>query len=98
MAEHPAIAFKDGSGGRRAALHPGPDIWEIIMFLNEIDERGKAAIAAAAEVFAQAPAKITLALDYYTTHKSEIDAEIIDANDASIAAEAAWRTQQQLLA
>jgi hypothetical protein len=40
--------------GRRAALAYGPDVWEVIKFLREVDERGPAAIDAAAEVFAVA--------------------------------------------
>jgi hypothetical protein len=35
-----------------AALAYGPDIWEIVKFLREVDERGPAALDAAAEVFA----------------------------------------------
>jgi hypothetical protein len=52
MAEHPGIVFKGGPSGRRAALAYGPDVWEVVKFLREIDERGPAALAAAAEVFA----------------------------------------------
>jgi hypothetical protein len=37
MAEHPGVVFKDGPGGRRPALKVGPDIWELIKFLREID-------------------------------------------------------------
>jgi hypothetical protein len=52
MADHPGVIFKDGPSGRRAALAFGPDIWEIIKFLREVDERGPAALDAAAEVLA----------------------------------------------
>ena len=52
MADHPGVVFKDGPSGRRAALAYGPDIWEIVKFLREVDERGPAALDAAAEVFA----------------------------------------------
>ncbi len=50
MAEHPGVVFKDEPSGRRAALAYGPDVWEVIMFLREVDERGKAAVDAASEV------------------------------------------------
>ena len=39
-AEHPGIIFKDGPTGRRAALAGGPDVWEIVNVLRELDERG----------------------------------------------------------
>ena len=42
MADHPGVIFKDGPTGRRAALASGPDVWEVIKFLREIDERGPA--------------------------------------------------------
>src|SRR5207247_4934740 len=52
MADHPGVIFKDGPGGRRASLAYGPDIWEIVKFLREVDERGPAALDAAAALFA----------------------------------------------
>src|SRR5262249_54690019 len=48
MADHPGVIFKDGPSGRRAALAYGPDVWEVIKFLREVDERGPAAIDGAA--------------------------------------------------
>src|SRR2546426_2180581 len=57
--------FKDGPSGRRAALAYGPDVWEIIKFLREVDERGPAAIDAAAEVFAVDTSRINTAISYY---------------------------------
>jgi hypothetical protein len=98
MADHPGVIFKDGPSGRRAALAYGPDIWEIVKFLREVDERGPAALDAAAEVFAVDAARVSTAVSYYGNYRDEIDAEIDDADDASASAEAAWRVQQQLIA
>src|SRR5215470_11912288 len=55
MADHPGVIFKNGPSGRRAALAYGPDVWEVIKFLREVDERGPAALDAAAEVFDDLP-------------------------------------------
>src|SRR5215475_12121923 len=93
MTDHPGVIFKDGPSGRRAALAYGPDIWEVIKFLREIDERGPAAIDAAAEVFAADTSRIATAISYYGDYAGEIDAEIADADEASARAEAAWRVQ-----
>src|SRR6266699_3286983 len=93
MAEHPGVIFKDGPSGRRAALAYGPDVWEVIKFLREVDERGPAAIDAAAEVFAVDTSRIATAISYYVDYAGEIDTEIADADDASARAEAAWRVQ-----
>ena len=98
MSEHPGILFKDGPSGRRAALAFGPDVWEVVTFLREIDERGDAAIAAAAEVFALAEAKVRVALHYYAAYADEIDAEVAHAAEESTAAEAAWEAARRLLA
>ncbi|MBO0808718.1 MAG: hypothetical protein J2P32_10505, partial [Actinobacteria bacterium] len=98
MADHPGIIFKDGPSGRRAALAYGPDVWEVIKFLREVDERGPAAIDAAAEVFAVDASGISTATSYYGDYSDEVDAEIAEADDTSARAEAAWRVQQQLIA
>ena len=98
MADHPGVIFKDGPSGRRAALAYGPDVWEVIKFLREVDERGPAAIDAAAEVFAVDTSRISTVISYYGDYSDEIDAEIAEADEASAHAEAAWRVQQHLIA
>lgn len=98
MAEHPGIVFKDGPSGRRAALAFGPDVWEVVKALREMDERGPAAIAATAEVLALAEAKVRAAMHYFADYPEEIDEEIARADHESAAAEAAWRAEQRLLA
>ena len=98
MADHPGVIFKDGPSGRRAALAYGPDVWEVIKFLREIDERGPAAVDAAAKVFAADTSRIATAISYYGDYADEIDVEIAEADEASARAEAAWRVQQQLIA
>ncbi len=97
LADHPDVIFKDGPSGRRAALACGPDVWEVVKFLREVDERGPAAIDAAAEVFDVDTSRISTAISYYGDHSDEIDAEIAEADRASVRAEAAWRVQQQLI-
>jgi hypothetical protein len=98
MADHPGVIFKDGPSGRRAALAYGPDIWEVIKYLREIDDRGPAALDAAAEAFAADPGRIAIAVSYYGDYAGEIDAEITAADEASRRAEQARRIRQQLIA
>jgi hypothetical protein len=97
MADHPGVVFKEGPSGRRAALSYGPDIWEVIKLLREIDERGPAAVDAAAEVFAVDASRISTAISYYSDYADEIDVEIADADETSRRAEDAWRIQQRLI-
>lgn len=98
MSEFPGIVFKDGPSGRRAALAYGPDIWEVVGFLREVDERGEGAVEAASEVLALPAARIRLAMRYYAAFSDEIDARIADAEDAAVRAEADFNAQQRLLA
>lgn len=98
MADHPGIVFRDGPAGRRAALVVGPDVWELVSFLREIDERGQAAVGAAAEVFVVSESAVSAGIGYYTAHTEEIDAWIAEARAASERAEAEWERRQALLA
>lgn len=98
QAEHPGIEFKEGSSGRRAALTLGPDVWEVVRVLREVDERGETAIEAAAELLHLPPGRIRVAVRYYGEYSGEIDAEIAEADAASESAENAWQAEQRLLA
>lgn len=98
MSDHPGVVFKDGPSGRRAALAFGPDVWEVVKVLRELDERGEPAIAAAAELLALPAAKVRVAMHYYAAYPEEIDAEIDEADRVSTEAEHAWRVERRLLA
>lgn len=98
QAEHPGVVFKDGPSGRRAALALGPDVWEVVRVLREVDERGEAAIEAAAELLQLTPARVRVAVRYYADYEKEIDAEVGEADAASLDAERAWQAEQRLLA
>ncbi len=95
QAEHPGIVFRDGPAGRRAALACGPDVWEVVRALRELDDRGDAAVSAAAELLHLSPAHIRTAIRYYVAFTREIDAEVTEADTASAEAEAAWRAEQR---
>src|ERR1700709_1698753 len=90
MAEHPGIIFKPGPSGRRAALAYGPDVWEVVKFLQEIDERAAAAPVAAAETFAVDVSRVPSAVSYYSDYNAEIEVEMESAEVASIRAQRAW--------
>ncbi len=89
--EHPGIVPKDGPTGRRAALRNGPDVWEVIRALGEIDEPGDRAIPAVAELLNLSVPQVHSALRYYLDHSDEIGAQI-EQNRAEVeAAHRAWR-------
>lgn len=97
MADHPGVVFKDGPAGRRAAIAGGPDVWEIIRVLRDIDERGDAAVEATAELAALSISRVRLAMRYYAEYVEEIDAEIAQNDAEADAALRAWQTQRRLL-
>jgi hypothetical protein len=97
MADHPGVIFKDGPTGRRAALASGPDVWEVIKFLREIDERGSAALEAAADALALDQGRVSAAVSYYADYPGEVDGEIAEADEASERAERAWQLQRRLI-
>ena len=97
MAEHPGVVFRDGPAGRRAALTVGPDVWELVLFLQEIDERGPAALDAAAEIFAIPPAAVEAGIGYWSAHPAEIESWIAESRAASERAEREWERRAALL-
>lgn len=76
----------------------GPDVWEVVTCLREIDERGAGATPAAAEQLSLPESKVRAAMHYYSAYPEEIDDEMVRADEESRAAEAAWESEQRLLA
>ena len=75
----------------------GPDVWELVRFLREIDQRGTAAVAAAVETFAVPEAAVEAGIGYWTAYPEEIEDWITAAEQASVAAEQEWERRQALL-
>jgi hypothetical protein len=98
MDEHPGVVFRPGPAGRRAGLAGGPDVWEVIMTLQGLEERGEKAIAVAGEILNLGDHQMRVAIRYYHAFPDDIDARIIDIVDGADEAEAAWRREQASLA
>ena len=70
--DHPGIVFRGPAHDRRAGLAAGPDVWEVIARLQELDggeEHRIAVLAAESELH---PRLIRLAIDYAAEHPDEI--------------------------
>lgn len=77
MADHPGVTFHDSAAhGRAASLAGGPDIAEVIDVLSDLASRGEERIAETARWFGIHPARVRVALAYYTQHRWEIDTQI----------------------
>lgn len=97
-ADHPGIVFLDGPAGRRASLVAGPDVWEVVRVLRDVEERGEAALDAAADVMGLDVAAVRVAARYHGAFPDEATAMIAENERAAEEAHAAWVGQQQLLA
>jgi hypothetical protein len=73
--EHPLITFRDGPTGRRAGLVGGPDVWEVVMWLEDLADEADPAAALAADGPVKRP-QIDAALRYQLAYPEEIAARI----------------------
>lgn len=77
--DFPGVIFRGPMNDRRAALAAGPDVWEVVSRLQELDGSEEQRIAALAEESGVHPRLIRLALDYAAQHRRVIQ-DRIDRN------------------
>lgn len=91
MADHPGIVFRDGAGGRRAALAGHRlDVWQVIETVRQ--EGGS--VEAAAEYLGLSPGLVGAAVGYYADYRGEIDDWIRRSKTTAQEREEAWRRRQ----
>lgn len=73
--EHPLITFRDGPTGRRAGLVGGPDIWEVVMWIEDLSAEADP-VAALAEESVLTRGQIEAALRYRAAYPEEIAARV----------------------
>ncbi len=94
MADHPGIVFRDGAGGRRAALAGHRlDVWQVIETIGQ--ESGS--VEAAAEYLGISPGLLGAAVGYYADYRAEIDDWIQRNAVMAQETEEAWRRRQAAL-
>jgi hypothetical protein len=79
--DYPGIIFRGPVHDRRAALAAGPDVWEIIARLQELDGSEEQRVSLLAAESDLHPRLVRIALDYAAEHSDEIR-ERIDRNRA----------------
>ncbi len=77
--DYPGIVFRGPAHDRRAALAAGPDVWEVIARLQELDGSAEQRISLLAAESDLHPRLIRIALDYAAEHPEKIR-ERIDRN------------------
>lgn len=83
MDAHPGIVFRPGPGGRRAGLAGGPDLWEVVRVLRDVEARGEAAIAKTATLTGLAIHQVRTAAGYYQEFIDEMEAWIAEVDRES---------------
>lgn len=73
--EHPLITFRDGPTGRRAGLVGGPDVWEVVMWVEDLSKE-RDPVSALVEESTLTRSQIDAALRYRAAYPDEIDARI----------------------
>jgi hypothetical protein len=90
--DYPGIIFRGPAHDRRAALAAGPDVWEIVARLQELDGSEEQRISLLAAESDLHPRLIRIAIDYAADHADAVR-ERIDRNRAM--AEQNRRTSEQ---
>lgn len=96
--DHPGIIFRGPEHDRRAALAAGPDVWEVVSRLNELDGSEERRVAMLADETDLHPRLIRLALDYAAAYREEIVERIERNREAAEAARQTAKNRQALLA
>jgi hypothetical protein len=74
--DYPGIIFRGPAHDRRAALAAGPDVWEVIARLQELEGSEEQRISLLTAESDLHPRLIRIALDYAAEHSAEITARI----------------------
>jgi hypothetical protein len=83
--EHPMITFRDGPTGRRAGLIGGPDVWEVAMWIDDLEASEDRAATLAGDGVVSRP-QVDAVLAYRTAYPDEIEARIeLHRSDTSAA-------------
>lgn len=81
-AELPGLVFRPGPTGRRAGLHGGPDVWEIVRDVQRARAAGHAdPIRTVVRSTDLSEDQVRLALAYYERYPEDVDERIAAADE-----------------
>lgn len=96
--DHPGIIFRGPAHDRRAALAAGPDVWEVVARLQELDGPEEQRISELRAESDLHPRLIRIALDYAAEHPAEIRRRIDRNRAIAERSRTAARQREALLA
>jgi hypothetical protein len=81
-AELPGIVFRPGPTGRRAGLHGGPDVWEVVRDVRHARVRGvRDPVDAVVRATDLSEDQVRLALAYHGRYPADVDERIAAAEE-----------------
>jgi hypothetical protein len=95
--DYPGIVFRGPVHDRRAALAGGPDVWEVVGRLQELDGAEEHRVSLLAEESDLSRRLIRLALDYAAEHPDDVLARIERNHAMAERSRASAQQRQELL-
>lgn len=96
--EHPGVVYRGPTHDRRAALAAGPDVWEIVARLRELDGGEEDRIVLLATETDLHARQIRTALEFAAHHPDDIEGRIARNAEAIESGRAAAERRRALLA
>jgi len=96
--DYPGIIFRGPAHDRRAALAAGPDVWEVIARLQDIDGSEEQRISLLSKESDLDPRLIRIALNYAAEHPDDVRRRIEQNRVMTQRSQAATRQREALLA
>jgi hypothetical protein len=95
--DHPGIVYRGPPHDRRAALAAGPDAWEVVARLRELEGSEEERIETLAEESDLHAREIRVALEFASRHPDDVEARIKANEDAIAAGQRATEQRRALL-
>lgn len=96
--DYPGIIFRGPAHDRRAALAAGPDVWEVVARLQELEGSEEQRISLLAAESDLQPRLIRIALDYAAEHDGEVRERIARNRDMAERSRRMAQQRESLLA
>lgn len=96
--DYPGIIFRGPAHDRRAALAAGPDVWEVVARLQELEGSEEHRISLLAAESDLHPRLVRIALDYAAEHADEVRKRIDRNRDMTERSHTMARQRESLLA
>lgn len=94
--EHPGIVYRGPGHDRRAALAAGPDVWEVVARLRQLEGGEEDRIAELAAESDLHPRQIRAALEFAARHPADVRSRIV-RNEAAVESGRAAAEQRRML-